>query len=84
MPYRIAKSGEFTFKRDSAGVETVEHNGCIIATLWPKGHITIGTTVATIAAMMKAKDVAQRAGFWTMGTPAATTSPVSVTVQVGP
>lgn len=87
-PYRIAKPGEFTFKRDSAGVETVEHSSLIFATmngptratyldLLRSGHPSMDSVASAISA-------AKRAGFWTMGTHAAMMSPVSVTVQVGP
>lgn len=87
MPYRIAKPGEFIFKRDSAGVETVEHGDLIFATMQGPSKIdfvdlSLGWHLLTTGhrAMTKARE----AGFWSKGTPAATMSPVSVTVQVGP
>lgn len=87
-PYRIAHPGEFIFKRDSAGVETVEHGGLVFATMAGPGHIEAvdplsddrPSDLMVDAAIAKAKT----AGFWSNGTPAATMSPVAVTVQVEP
>lgn len=87
-PYRIANPGEFTFKRDSEGVETVEHGGLIFATMsGPRRMVYVdplGIDAPRNEAVADAILAARKAGFWTMGTPAATMSPVSVTVQVVP
>ncbi len=85
--YRIARPGEFTFKRDSAGVETVEYGGLIFATMnGPDSieFISMRKGLELIETGHKAIAAAKHAGFWSKGTPAATMSPVAVTVQVGP
>lgn len=80
--FRIAHPGEFTFKRDSTGRETVEVDGLIFATMHGPGRIHYMDHVRDGISASGAIDAAQRAGFWAMGTPAHTHSPVSVTVQV--
>lgn len=86
--FRVARPGEFTFKRDSAGVETVEHQGLIIGNtaMRPLGPVVFlrgGITQEIVVDQAhEAADLARSAGFWSMGTPAPSMSPVSVTVQV--
>ena len=79
--YRTAKPGEFIFKRDSDGNETVECEGFIFATMRGLGRIQYGDGVPDGICASPAIDAAQRAGFWQMGTPARGQSPVTVTVQ---
>ena len=78
--FRIAKPGEFTFKRDCEGRETVEHCGLIFATMNGPGRIHYMDHVQDGISVSGAIDKAQRAGFWTMGTPAHGQSPATCTV----
>lgn len=79
--FRTAKSGEFTFKRDSAGRETVEHGGLIFATMnghrWVEYIDPLRIDHPTSESMAGAVLVAKLDGFWTMGTPAHTQSPAA-------
>lgn len=81
--YRIAQAGEFTFKRDSAGVETIECHGTVFATM--NGPMTIRFLEVPGIDTRKVDDAIERArssGFWSMGKPGPSMSPVFVTVQV--
>jgi len=83
--FRIAQPGEFTFKRDCDGRETVEHGGLVFATMDGPDHIEFISMRKGLelienghAAMAKAR---QR-GFWNLGTPTHGQSPVVCTVKV--
>jgi hypothetical protein len=87
MHYRTAKEGEYTFKRDDLGVETVETQGLIIGTtemmrLGPTVFLHGERSDREVELVHEALDRARSAGFWKMGRPAATMSPITVTVTV--
>lgn len=78
---RYAKPDEFTFKRDSFGHETVEHEGCIVARLdGPDGSISLVDPAYAELPISLAISRAAFSGFWRLGTPGYRQSPVSVTV----
>src|SRR5574338_301196 len=73
-PFRIAQPGEFTFKRDGDGVETVETQGLIIGTtepgvFGPALFLRPHATVIDVVEAERAVPMAQAAGFWRLGKP---------------
>lgn len=81
MHYRIAKPNEFTFKRDSDGRETIEHQGVIVrintsdrVTAYVGGYVDLSA----------ADELARTAGFWRMGRPRPSCPTIGVTVEVAP